>query len=150
MSIGSVLGGVLSDQVTKRFGKRMGRCGVAVVGIGLCAIFIAIGTQAASAEIASVILAGGAGALYLAQSSFWSVSAELGGNSAGSVSGFMNMGAQIGGAVTASLTPAIAAQFGWTAAFLVAAVLCVLGSLAWVGIKQQPLDKSVALETAKL
>jgi MFS transporter, ACS family, glucarate transporter len=150
MSIGSLLGGVLSDQVTKRYGKRMGRCGVAVLGIGLCAIFIAVGTQADSAQVASIILAGGAGALYLAQSSFWSVSAELGGNSAGSVSGFMNMGAQIGGAVTASLTPAIAAQFGWTAAFLVAAGLCVLGSLAWIGIRQQPLDKSVALEAAKL
>jgi ACS family glucarate transporter-like MFS transporter len=150
MSIGSVLGGILSDWVTKHYGKRLGRCGVAVVGIGLCAIFIAIGTQAAGPEIASVILAGGAGALYLAQSSFWSVSAELGGNSAGSVSGFMNMGAQIGGAVTASLTPAIAAKFGWTAAFLVAAGLCVLGSLAWISIRQQPLDTLVALETAKL
>ena len=150
ISLGSVFGGVLSDQVTKRYGKRLGRCGVAVVGIGLCAIFIAVGTQAASAQVASVILAGGAGALYLAQSSFWSVSAELGGNSAGSVSGFMNMGAQIGGALTASLTPALAAKFGWTAAFLVAAGLCLLGSLAWLTIRQQPLDQSVALEAAKL
>jgi MFS transporter, ACS family, glucarate transporter len=48
------------------------------------------------------------------------------------VSGFMNMGAQIGGAVTASLTPAIAARFGWTASFLVAAGLCFLGALAWM------------------
>ena len=44
----------------------------------------------------------------------------------------MNMGAQIGGAVTASLTPWIASRFGWTASFLVAAALCVLGALAWL------------------
>jgi len=44
----------------------------------------------------------------------------------------MNMGAQIGGAVTASLTPAIASRFGWTASFLVAAALCVTGALAWL------------------
>ena len=44
----------------------------------------------------------------------------------------MNTGAQIGGAVTASLTPAIAARFGWTASFLVAAALCLLGALAWL------------------
>ena len=44
----------------------------------------------------------------------------------------MNMGAQIGGAVTASLTPAIAARFGWTASFLVAAGLCLLGAAAWL------------------
>jgi hypothetical protein len=29
-------------------------------------------------------------------------------------SGFMNMGGQLGGALTASLTPVIAQRFGWT------------------------------------
>ena len=95
-------------------------------------MFIALGTQVASAQLASLILAGGAGSLYLAQSSFWSVSADIGGKSAGSVSGVMNMGAQLGGALTASLTPAIAAQVGWSASFLVAAGLAALGALAWL------------------
>jgi len=95
-------------------------------------IFIAFGSQVDSARLASVVLAGGAGALYLAQSSYWSVTADIAGKSSGSVSGFMNMGAQIGGAVTASLTPAIAARFGWTASFLVAAALCLLGAAAWL------------------
>jgi ACS family glucarate transporter-like MFS transporter len=44
----------------------------------------------------------------------------------------MNMGGQIGGAVTATLTPIIAEQLGWTASFLTAAGLCILGSLAWL------------------
>ena len=43
----------------------------------------------------------------------------------------MNMGNQIGGAVTASLTPMIAKHFGWVASFGVAAALCVVGALAW-------------------
>jgi ACS family glucarate transporter-like MFS transporter len=43
----------------------------------------------------------------------------------------MNMGAQLGGAVTASLTPFIAARLGWNASFLAAALLSVLGALAW-------------------
>jgi MFS transporter, ACS family, glucarate transporter len=42
------------------------------------------------------------------------------------------MGAQIGGMVTASLTPYIASRFGWTASFLVAATLCLFGALAWM------------------
>jgi MFS transporter, ACS family, glucarate transporter len=42
------------------------------------------------------------------------------------------MGAQIGGMVTASLTPFIASHFGWTASFLVAAALCLFGALAWM------------------
>jgi ACS family glucarate transporter-like MFS transporter len=98
----------------------------------LAGVFLALGAEVDSARLASVVLAGGAGALYLAQSSFWSVTARLAGISSGSVSGFMNMGAQIGGAVTASLTPVIAKHFGWTASFLVAAALCLLGAAAWM------------------
>jgi ACS family glucarate transporter-like MFS transporter len=78
------------------------------------------------------VLAGGAGALYLSQSSFWSVTADIAGSSAGSVSGFMNMGNQIGAALTASLTPWIAARFGWTTSFLVAAGLCLVGAASWL------------------
>jgi ACS family glucarate transporter-like MFS transporter len=132
MSVGSTVGGRISDILTRRYGNRIGRCGVAVAGIALAAVFIASGTQVESARLASVVLAGGAGALYLAQSSFWSVTADMAGASAGSVSGVMNMGGQIGGIVTASLTPLIAQQFSWTASFLVAAALCAVGSLAWL------------------
>lgn len=134
MATCSPLGGRISDVLTGRYGKRVGRCGVAVGGIALAAVFIALGTQVESARLASVVLAGGAGALYLAQSSFWSVTADMAGASAGSVSGVMNMGGQIGGIVTASLTPLIARQFSWTASFLVAAVLCAAGSLAWLAV----------------
>ena len=137
MATASPLGGWISDLLTRRYGKRIGRCGIAVAGIGLAAVFIALGTQVASPELASVVLAGGAGALYLAQSSFWSVSADLAGSSAGTVSGVMNMGAQIGGAVTASLTPWIASHFGWSASFLTAAALCAAGSLAWLAVNPE-------------
>ncbi len=132
MAICSPLGGIISDALTKRYGKRIGRCGTACGSIALAAIFIALGTQAADARLATLVLAGGAGALYLSASSFWSVTADLGGASAGTVSGVMNMCNQTAGAITASLTPLIASHFGWTASFMVAAALCVVGSLAWL------------------
>jgi ACS family glucarate transporter-like MFS transporter len=137
MTAGSLLGGWISDRLTSSFGKKAGRCGIAVFGIGLAAVFIALGTQVQSPLLATVVLAGGAGALYLSQSSFWSVTADIGGGSAGSVSGFMNMGGQIGGALTASLTPWIAQRYGWTASFLVAAALCACGSLVWLLVKPE-------------
>ncbi|HYM06210.1 MAG TPA: MFS transporter [Terriglobales bacterium] len=132
MSVCSFLGGAISDRLAKWHGPRLGRCGLAAFSIALAGIFIAFGSQVDSARVASLVLAGGAGTLYLSQSSFWSVSADIAGKSSGSVSGFMNMGAQVGGAVTASLTPAIAARFGWTASFLAAAGLCLLGAAAWL------------------
>jgi len=126
------LGGLISDRLCQRWGARIGRCYLAAVVILVAGVFLVLGAEVESARLASVVLAGGAGSLYLAQSSFWSVTAGLAGSSSGSVSGFMNMGAQIGGMVTASLTPAIANRFGWTASFLVAAALCLLGALAWM------------------
>ena len=79
-----------------------------------------------------MILACGAGVLYLAQSSFFAVSADIGGEYTGVLSGMMNMGAQIGGACTASFTPLIAAHFGWNMSFLTAAALAFTGGLAWI------------------
>ena len=132
MAISCPLGGVVSDMLTRSAGRRIGRCGVAAFAIALAGIFLAFGSRVDNARLASVVLAGGAGALYLSQSSFWSVSADIGGSFSGSVSAFMNMGAQAGGALTASLTPWIAARYGWTASFLVAAALCGIGAFAWL------------------
>ena len=132
MAVCCTIGGLISDRLTRAHGPRLGRCILASVVILCAAVFLVLGAKVESARVASIVLAGGAGALYLAQSSFWSVTADIAGRSAGSVSGFMNMGAQIGGAVTAQLTPWIALKFGWTASFLVAAALCVVGAAAWL------------------
>jgi ACS family glucarate transporter-like MFS transporter len=132
MAVGSLLGGWLSDAITKARGKRQGRCLLAAGAIGLAAILIALGTRISDTNTAVLYLAAGAGALYLSQSSFWSVSADIGKKSAGSVSGVMNMGAQTGSAITATLTPYIGGHFGWNASFLVAAGLCACGAVAWL------------------
>lgn len=132
MLVCCLLGGIANDRITKSSGPRLGRCGVAAFALALAGIFIAFGSQVQSARLASVVLAGGAGALYLSQSSFWSVTADIAGASSGSVSGFMNTGNQVGAAITASLTPWIATRFGWTASFLVATALCIAGSACWL------------------
>ena len=150
MAVASPLGGIVSDRLTKRSGKRAGRCGVAVAGMALSAIFIAVAMEVTSVELASVMLAGGAGALYLSQSSFWSVSADIGGRSAGSVSGFMNMIGQFGGVATASLTPLIARSWGWNASFLTAAALCGAGALAWVVVEPEGLSRKRTAATAEV
>ena len=132
MALCSPTGGAISDWLSKRFGSRLGRCATPVVGFALTGAFVVLGSFAQDTRLASLILAGGAGSLYLSQSSFWAVSADLGGKSSGSLSGFMNMAGQVGGAVTLSLTPFLARIFGWSAGFHVAAGFAALGAIAWL------------------
>jgi ACS family glucarate transporter-like MFS transporter len=148
MAICSPLGGFIADRLTRRFGRGVGRRGLAVFALVLTAVFVALATQVADARLACVVLAGGAGALYLSQSAYWTVSADLGGKSAGSVSGVMNMANQLGGVVTASLTALLADRLGWNASFLAAAGVALLGAVAWLFIDPDHLlvtaDEAVA------
>ena len=141
MTICCLVGGMLSDWIAIRWGLRAGRCGLAVVALAATAIFLVLGSQAHSASTAVMILAAGAGALYLSQSSFWSVSVDLAGRSSGLFSSIVNMGGQIGGAATASLTPWIAQRAGWTISFDVAAFLAIAAAVSWLFVHpEQPLQ----------
>jgi ACS family glucarate transporter-like MFS transporter len=132
MTVGCFVGGAASDWLATHVSMRAGRSYLPCFALLLTAALLAAGSNARSAVTASLVLAGGAGALYLAQSCYFSVTADFAGEFTGPVSGAMNMGGQIGGAVTASVTPLIAAHLGWTASFLTASVLAVLGGLAWL------------------
>ncbi|MGO9438365.1 MAG: MFS transporter [Terracidiphilus sp.] len=132
MTVCCLSGGMVSDWMSKRFGRRNGRCGIAAFSLALTAVFLVIGSHVRGPYAASIILAGGAGALYLSQSSFWAVCADISGERSGVVSGVMNMGCQIGGAVTASLTPWLANRFGWNSAFIFAATLAIGGGALWL------------------
>ncbi len=132
MTVCCLAGGTISDSLSRRFGLRLGRCGIAVFSFCLTAVFLVIGSHAQSPYAASLILAGGAGALYLSQSSFWAVSADISGERSGVVSGVMNTACQIGGAITASLTPYLAGRYGWNSAFFFAAALAAAGAFLWL------------------
>jgi ACS family glucarate transporter-like MFS transporter len=132
MTVFSLAGGALSDWLTRQYGLRVGRCYLAAVSLVATAAFLVIGSQADSPQLAGIILAGGAGALYLSQSTFWSVSNDIAGRSSGVFSSLVNMGGQIGGALTASLTPWIAQHFGWTTSFAIAAAFAVGGAACWL------------------
>ncbi len=141
MTVFCLAGGALSDRLTRLYGLRFGRCYLASFSLFLTAVFLVLGSQVRSPHWAGIILAGGAGALYLSQSTFWSVSVDIAGRSSGVFSSLVNMGGQLGGALTASLTPWIAQRFGWTTSFAVAAGLAVVGGMCWLVVHpEQALD----------
>lgn len=140
MTVCCLAGGALSDKLTRSHGLRVGRCWLAAGALLLTSVFLVLGSQVHNPQLAGIILAGGAGALYLSQSSFWSVSVDIAGRSSAVFSSMVNMGGQIGGAVTASLTPWVALHFGWTTSFAISAALAIVGAICWMTVHpEQPL-----------
>ena len=131
MTIFCLLGGKLTDVLTRRYGLRVGRCGLAASASLLTAVFLVFGSQLHNPQLAGLTLAAGAGALYLSQSAYWSAAIDIAGPNSSVFASIINMGGQIGGAVTASLTPWIAQRFGWTTSFATAAAFAVLSAIFW-------------------
>jgi ACS family glucarate transporter-like MFS transporter len=132
MTVFCLVGGGLSDRLTRLYGLRVGRCLLASVSLFLTGLLLLTGSRVHTPQLAGVILAAGAGTLYLSQSTFWSVSVDIAGRSSGVFSSLVNMSGQIGGAITASLTPWLAQRFNWTMPFTVAAALAFAGALSWL------------------
>ncbi len=141
MTIFCLAGGFASDFLSRTRGLRTGRCFLAAVSMFLTAVFLVVGSRVADAFTAAVLLSLGAGCLYFCQSTFWSVSSDLAGKNSGVFSSIMNMSCQIGGAITASLTPWLAQHYDWKMPFAVAASLVLLGALAWLLVHpERPLE----------
>ncbi len=127
-----LLGGVISDWLVKHKSPYIGRSVFGAFTLGLAGIILIIGGHAENAVAASLLLAAGAGAIYLGQAVYYAVAADLGGPYAGVVSGMVSMCGQIAGAITASLTPFLATRYGWEYAFYVAAGVTFVCIIPWL------------------
>ena len=125
-------GGAISDWMVKRWTPYIGRSLFGAFTLGLAGIILIIGGHAENAVVASLLLAAGAGAIYLGQAVYYAVAADLGGPYAGVVSGMVSMCGQIAGAITASMTPFLATRYGWEYAFYVAAGVTFVCIIPWL------------------
>jgi MFS transporter, ACS family, glucarate transporter len=128
------LGGWVTDRLALRRGITQGRKVVGMAGMMLAAATIAIGALMESPYLAIASLSIGAGWLYFTVGAYWSSMSDLSKSHAGSLSGLMNMGANIGGAVSPTLTPWIAQQWGWPVSLSVAALIAFTGGVLWLMI----------------
>jgi len=135
MVVGSIIGGVIADRLTRNRSARAGRCTFSAVTLVLTAILLALGSQVADVTLAVAVLAGGAGALYLSQSAYWALAADFGGPHAGVVSGLINMSGMLAATLTASATPWLGDHYGWSSAFLVGAGFALAGAVAWLAVE---------------
>lgn len=131
------LGGWITDRLATSYGVTRGRRLVGMAGMSLAALSIAVGAHVESPSLAIICLSSGAGWLYFTIGAYWSSISDLSPTHAGSLSGLMNMGANLGGAVSPTLTPWIAQQWGWPASLGVAAFMALLGGFMWLRINPE-------------
>ncbi|MSR13913.1 MAG: MFS transporter [Gammaproteobacteria bacterium] len=134
MAIASPLGGWLSDAVGKRYGKRWGRSGVGCISMLLTSVFVFFGAATDNAILAVVFLSASTGTMMLGIAACWATTIDLASRYAGTAAGVMNMGGNLAGTVSPSLTPYLAQHYGWSSALYVMSGLSLLGALLWLGV----------------
>jgi ACS family glucarate transporter-like MFS transporter len=129
------LGGWLTDRLTKKHGRGIGRTGIGAAGMFLTSLLIYSGAVAEGPYTAVLMLSLGAGILYSTVGAYWASTIDFSRKYSGALSGLMNMGANLGGTISPTLTPYIGEKWGWPAALTVAAGIAFLGSLLWFGVR---------------
>jgi len=130
--IGCPLGGWATDRWSARQGVTRGRLLAGMSGMAGAGCAIAAGAFADSSLVAIASLSIGAGCLYFAVGAYWASTSDLSKAHAGALSGLMNTGANLGGALSPSLTPWMAAQWGWPIALAVAGAVALVGAVLWL------------------
>lgn len=139
------IGGFLSDAILHRTGsKTLARRVVGMSGMLGTAALVVLGAFTANTTLAIIILALGAGLLWLATGMFWSAASDLGGPHSGAVSSIMNFGANALGFLAPTVTPLIGRAFGYDWALFAVAGAAVISGVLWLGVD---LEHGLAAET---
>jgi MFS transporter, ACS family, glucarate transporter len=131
MALLTPLGGLSSDAAVKRLGRRRGRQRVVWFGLISATGLLWLGSHTAGNTLAILSLAIAAGFIGFASTGWWAVCNDLTRHFSGSLSGFMNMGGNLGGWTSPVLTAYIATHFGWTRALDFAGLLTLAAGALW-------------------
>ena len=116
------------------------KTGTGAIGILLCACTLFIATNTSDPMMNVFWLSVALGSLGLTMSASWSSVITMGGQFAGSVSGWMNFWGNVGGVLAPTVTAWIATTYGWQAAMVATAVTGAAGAVAWLFVKP---DKAI-------
>jgi len=141
-AIANGLGGWASDALVRRLGLRWGRRTVGLAGLGSSVLFVFFSVILPSyaqiggwrAPVAVISLALGFAATDFMLPTCWAVCLDIGKRHAGTVTGFMNTAAQIGGAIAATVIGYFASHKQWNTAILTMAAMLLVSSLLYLVI----------------
>ncbi len=134
MAVGMTVGGVCSDWLCRQIGRRPGYRSVALVGMGLSALFAWAGISAQDPDWVVMLFSLALFSLGLCEGIFWTTAPLLQKRNGGLACAFLNTIGNAGGLLAPVCTPWINDHYGRTTAIAVACVVCGLGAVLWLGI----------------
>jgi MFS family permease len=144
----NILGGMASDALVRRLGRKWGRRSIGVVGLGSACIFTIATMLTQQQWLTVVMLALVYGAITFQQSGVFGVCLDVGRSHAGSIIGLMNTSAQVGGFISSIAYGYIVSRFGsYDAPFVPMAALLLMGTLLWFRIDA---SKSLTSDGARM
>jgi len=126
-------GGYLSDRLVDRYGPRLGRQLVPMVGLSLSALFLFVGINCSSTIATVTLLALALGLASCSDGPFWAAAIEIADRrDVGLASGILNTGGNLGGFLAPLLTPFIASYAGWSWGLYFGSFVLLGGLFTWL------------------
>jgi len=133
IAAGCFFGGVISDSLVRKRGRRFGLRAPGIVGLPIAAGMIVGAILTPSAALATAFLTAAAGFAALGIASAWATCLAIGGRHGGVVSGAMNMFGNLGGTVCPIVFGQSLQHLGsWNVPLASVAVLYVVSGLMWL------------------
>jgi MFS family permease len=134
MALGMAVGGLMTDQLSRRIGVRWGCRSIAIFGMLLSAVFAWFGIAAKDPNDVILLFSLALGALGMCEGIFWTSAPALEPAKGGIACAFLNTIGNVGGSLAPICTPWIGTHYGWPAAIGVACCTSVIGAALWLWI----------------
>jgi MFS transporter, ACS family, glucarate transporter len=129
---GDLFGGVATDLLTRRFGLRVGRCGLGATAYVLAGLSMILATVVPQPMLAATLIAVAVAASMFTLGASWSTCIDIGGNHAGVVSAAMNTSGALSSVISPLMVTWLLAACGnWNAPLYVMGGLFLMGAVCW-------------------
>jgi ACS family glucarate transporter-like MFS transporter len=130
---GDISGGAITDFMTRRFGLRIGRGGVSVVGYSLAGAAMFASVLSSTPVMAASLIAVAVAASMFTLSASWAACIDIGGEHTGVLSGAMNTTGHIGSILSPVVTAWAVTHFSsWQMPLMIMGGLYVMSAIFWI------------------
>lgn len=130
--VACILGGLLTDRLVGVLGRRWGRTLQGVVAYALGGCFFLLAMVVRHPVLSVVLLCVASFVKDFAMGVSWATCLDVGHRYSGTVSGFMNMVGNFGGAVSSVVVAQLAGQGDWNLALAFSGAMFLLASICWL------------------